>query len=367
MGCSASIAAGNYQAAAGKPETKSKTYTTATTGFGAIPDQYRTLEEVSKALRAAGLESSQLVVGVDFTKSNTWTGEKSFGGNCLHSLKTGTNPYHEVLSTIAEVLRDFDDDNLIPAYGFGDTRSKDRKVFSFQPGNAPCDGLGDCLGRYAAVARTALLSGPTSLAPLIRQAVSLVRETGEYHILLIVADGQVDRLEETVDAIVEASNYPLSIVMIGVGDGPWDTMEEFDDGLPARRFDNFQFVDFNSICEQYPKDKRGPAFATHALMEVPDQYKAVKELGLLKDDDKLRARRFKPVADVLEPPPQSLDGICMEPEGEWHVHEATEARTRSSKQRRRPVGQRARLPSHAPNDWSVPHSPKDWSVVGDRG
>ena len=61
---------------------------------------------------------------------------------------------------------------------------------------------------------------------------------------MIIADGQVSAPPATVQAIVEASQYPLSIVMIGVGDGPWDMMEEFDDGLPARKFDN--------VCIDFP-------------------------------------------------------------------------------------------------------------------
>ena len=51
----------------------------------------------------------------------------------------------------------------------------------------------------------------------------------------------------TKQAIEEASKYPLSIICIGVGDGPFDKMEDFDDDLGNSKFDNFNFVNFNKI------------------------------------------------------------------------------------------------------------------------
>jgi E3 ubiquitin-protein ligase RGLG len=44
---------------------------------------------------------------------------------------------------------------------------------------------------------------------------------------------QVDREEDTVRSIVRASAFPLSIIVIGVGDGPWEAMRRRAPILPA--------------------------------------------------------------------------------------------------------------------------------------
>ncbi|KAL2320188.1 hypothetical protein Fmac_029157 [Flemingia macrophylla] len=263
--------------------------------YSTISDHYNSLDQVTEALARAGLESSNLIVGVDFTKSNEWTGKKSFNRRSLHHIGSGLNPYEQAISIIGKTLAAFDDDNLIPCFGFGDATTHDQDVFSFYPAERFCNGFEDVLSRYREIVPHLRLAGPTSFAPIIEMAMTIVEQSGgQYHVLVIIADGQVTnnvdsehwkpspQEKKTLDAIVAASKFPLSIILVGVGDGPWDMMKEFDDNFPARAFDNFQFVNFSEIMSKnIPPSRKEAAFALAALMEIPSQYKAAIELNLL--------------------------------------------------------------------------------------
>ncbi|CAL1546663.1 unnamed protein product [Lymnaea stagnalis] len=255
--------------------------------FFAFEDRFCNFDEVGRACRKAGLEKCGLIVGIDFSASNEWQGRKTFGAQNLHKVVPGKllNPYQKVITIMGRTLETFDEDNLIPAYGFGDTVTMSQSVFSFKEGedgqDDPCKGFTEVLERYGEIANKITLGGPTNFAPIINKAVEIVRRLKRYHILIVIADGQVTEQMTTIQAIVEASLYPLSIIMVGVGDGPWTTMEQFDNCLPERCFDNFQFVNFHAVTNSCRLKNPDASFALHAMMEIPDQYKTIKNLGYL--------------------------------------------------------------------------------------
>eukprot|EP01023_Acetabularia_acetabulum_P062464 TRINITY_DN7691_c0_g1_i6.p1 TRINITY_DN7691_c0_g1~~TRINITY_DN7691_c0_g1_i6.p1 ORF type:complete len:363 (-),score=57.44 TRINITY_DN7691_c0_g1_i6:458-1546(-) len=286
--------------------------TTAT--FPREHDKYKTLQELHEDLIQADIESFNLVVGIDYTKSNEWTGAESFDGNNLHYIQSDKlNPYEEAMTIIAKTLPKFDQEGSLSCYGFGDIRTHDKAVFLFNESDEPCRGLHHALHRYRVLSPNVQMSGPTSFGPILRQAIHVVNYSGgKYHLLLIIADGQVsggDELadgelsyqnKETIDAIVEASHFPMSIVIVGVGDGPWDHMSVYDNTIEHRKFDNLQFVNFTKIMTNSPPEQKEAQFALTALMEVPDQYRYCVKHNLLNKNHKIRKNFVEPLSPPKE-------------------------------------------------------------------
>jgi hypothetical protein len=93
-------------------------------------------------------------------------------------------------------------------------------------------------------------------------------------------------------------------------------MEEFDDRLPERRFDNFQFVSFDQVQQQsrrahahIQEQELEARFALHALMEIPEQYNAVLTLQLLGSNN----RPNRPLQSVVAAPVLPAAASSMHP------------------------------------------------------
>jgi E3 ubiquitin-protein ligase RGLG len=243
--------------------------------FSMIPDRHSTIDDVHRALRKAKVEAANLIFAIDLTSSNNDTGKLTFNNTSLHKIEERRpNPYQQIMKFACKTLEPFDEDRLIPAYGFGDFLTKHRKVFNLNPHGQPCQGFDQVLKAYNATIPYVQLSGPTSFAPIIRHSMEIVRQTGTYHILFILTDGEVNDGGETENAIVEASALPLSIVVVGVGDGPFDLMEEYDDKLPQRECDNLQFVNYQKVLAKAMRNEVDVEvqFAVDAMQEIPEHY-----------------------------------------------------------------------------------------------
>ncbi|KAI8019648.1 E3 ubiquitin-protein ligase RGLG1 [Camellia lanceoleosa] len=121
-------------------------------------------------------------------------------------------------------------------------------------------------------------------------AITIVEQSEcRYHVLVIIADGPVTanasllfpspQIKKTIDAIVKAREYPLSIIVVGVGDGPWNMMKNFLNDVRVHDSYKFQFVNFTEIMSKNMDISREEAaFAIAALRRIPSQYKSTLNL-----------------------------------------------------------------------------------------
>ena len=77
--------------------------------------------------------------------------------------------------------------------------------------------------------------GPTHFAPVIQQAIKIAsipnsqtHKSQKYFVLLILTDGMINDIDATIAAIIKASHYPLSILIVGVGNADFSTMQRLD-------------------------------------------------------------------------------------------------------------------------------------------
>lgn len=165
---------------------------------------------------------------------------------------------------VGEILAAYDSDNLFPVYGFGAKLPPTMQVshlfpLTGNPNQPEVVGIAGILQAYHTYVLDShesfllrllffffffknhssldnvMLYGPTNFAPTIRAAAARARELYKnaqdvqaYLVLLIITDGEITDMDDTIREIVNASNLPLSIIIVGVGNADFTNMNILD-------------------------------------------------------------------------------------------------------------------------------------------
>lgn len=255
--------------------------------YESLLERFNSFEEVIKACKEAGITNCNFILGVDFSASNEWQGKKTFNQACLHKLSGSKiyNPYQKVIWVLGQTLASFDEDGIIPAYGFGDYETRNKRVFALSASGDACQGFNDVLESYNKSCQNIYFGGPSSLAPIIQKAIEIVTGKHTYHILIIITDGQLNKndIQKSSDSLAEASKYPISIIILGVGDGPWEDIQELGKVAQEKSiFNNFRFVDYYRTI--YKARHPDVLLALNSLMDIPDQFKMINDLNYIGED-----------------------------------------------------------------------------------
>ena len=218
----------------------------------------------------------KLTIGIDFTASNKPPNDP----NSLHYLGGEMNDYEAAIRACGTVVAYYDYNQSFPVYGFGAiVKGENRPNMCFNVNfkqNPEIYTIDNVIKAYRNCFNNIILAGETEFCPLIKNVNERIRQEHDplkYHILMILTDGIIVDQQKTIDALVDGSFLPLSVIIIGVGNDHFQEMIQLDgdkepiissNGIKRKR-DLVQFVPFNKY-KNNPKE-----LAAQVLEEVPRQ------------------------------------------------------------------------------------------------
>ena len=217
----------------------------------------------------------KLSIGIDYTSSNKLPNDPS----SLHFLG-GENDYEKAIKACGLIIAYYDYNQLFPVYGFGAIIENEKipnMCFNVNFKNNPeIYTIDNVIYEYHNSFKHLVLAGPTNFAPKMKQVIGYIRRENNilrYNVLLILTDGIITDMNETIDTLVEASFLPLSVVIIGIGNDHFEEMKILDGNEnplinskgEKRLRDLAQFIPFNNY-------KNNPnLLAEEVLKEIPRQ------------------------------------------------------------------------------------------------
>lgn len=193
--------------------------------------------------------------------------------------------YETVMRNVGTIMENYAFQDKFAGFGFGgipEYLDSDEVNHCFyinkNPKDPMIDGLESLIKTYKNSLGEVKLWGPSFFSKILENQMKLVKATNQmkmdmYHILMILTDGVIHDMKESIDNIVKLCEYPISIIVIGIGDADFQNMEILDaddidlvDSELKKARDIIQFVKYNDYAADIG------LLAEKVLQEVPDQF-----------------------------------------------------------------------------------------------
>ena len=227
-----------------------------------------------------------LNIAIDYTLSN----EEPNNPNSLHYLYGNEpNDYEKAIFSCGTIVGYYDRDQIFPCYGFGGIPKGQKNVshcFNINFKESPDIYLIDnVIKAYKESFNKITLYGPTYFAPIIKKVMNDLKkilnqspQDNHYEILMILTDGLINDMDETVKLLIDCESLPLSVIIIGIGNSDFTNMIYLDgdvepltdnNGRVTRR-DLVQFVEYEKFKNGFYSGNNNE-LSEEVLKEIPKQ------------------------------------------------------------------------------------------------
>ena len=215
-------------------------------------------------------------LAIDFSETS--------GTNTHHLVKDETT-FENLMNNFINLLEPYNEDEYFYIYGYGFQLKNDSKevqnMFPItQDIDRPSVAKKNINSTYCRFLEDIKFSKiKTNLDLIIKQFNEKIKEDiddydiREYNVLLLFANNDINNEKEFYNEFILSSDLPISLVIIGLGKGPFTKLENVEknfwnitdnSGNKAKR-KNIKFISFNNLGKNYQRTVK------NSLVDIPDQ------------------------------------------------------------------------------------------------
>lgn len=233
------------------------------------------------------------ITGIDFTNS---TDPPNNPRSLHYSAINSPNSYENLILSFGNIISYYDNEQLFLSFGIGAKKDPSQEMIDCFPltmkNDTKVKGIKNMIQVYKESITKMIQGDVLNITPIINESISIIKKEidegmNKYYILVLLINTSCKDIQEMKNALVRASEYPISIIIVGIGEGNFEEMENLnkdDNQIINSNGDKIKrdFIQFCLLNKYNHKDnnqvKLYGKLVNEVLSEIPRQVEEFYEM-----------------------------------------------------------------------------------------